>query len=286
MLRHRIASGKNGDPMRQVDLDGTTVFALTDCAPAPAACTYSFPDAVLADHPDAATRWFPQDQFNTRFGPFLLRTDAGDVLVDSGMGPGPSSYFPGLHGALPASLAAAGSALERITAVVFTHLHVDHVGWAPFLPNARFFVAEREWSHWSLLGALAGLPHHVAAFETCIAPLHAAGRLRVAAEGEEILPGVALLAAPGHTPGHHCVLVQRQLLIAGDIWHNPAQIAVPAWCHRADMDKPEAVRTRTRIADAAHHHGWLVAAGHFTEPNAFGRIVATPEGRAFEPLSA
>lgn len=263
--------------MRQID--DIDVFALTDCTPPAASCAYAFPDAVLAEHLATAARWFPGDEFRTRFGPYLLRCSAGDVLVDCGMGPGPNDYFPGLHGRLPAALAAAGSALEKITAVLFTHLHIDHVGWAPFLPNARFFVSEPEWLHWSQ-GAAAGLPHHVAAFACCVAPLAEAGRLAFMRAGTEILPGLLPLSAPGHTPGHHAILVQRQLLIAGDLWHNPAQIEVPAWCHRADWKKPAAIATRARLAAEAHRHDWLVTAGHFMESK-FGHIAATAGGHAF-----
>jgi len=286
MLRQRGGRGKHGERMRHIDLGGTQIFALCDCAPAPAPCDYAFPDAVLAEHPEAAAHWFAGEKFRTRFGAFLLRTGGGEVLVDCGMGPGPNDYFPGLRGELPASLAAAGSSLERISAVLFTHLHIDHVGWAPALPHARFFVAEPEWLHWSRGGAAAGLPHHVAAFARCVAPLAEAGRLAFMLSGTELFPGIVPWSAPGHTPGHHAVLVQGRVLIAGDTWHNPAQVEVPAWCHRADADKPAASTTRARIAAAAHEHGWLIAAGHFTEANVFGHVAANPGGYAFVPLTA
>jgi glyoxylase-like metal-dependent hydrolase (beta-lactamase superfamily II) len=284
MLRLDVEGGKQGGGMRQVDIAGAPVFALCDCTPGSAACAWSFPDAVLVEHPNAA-RWFEGGVFHTRFGPFLIRTEAGDVLIDCGIGPGPSDYFPGLRGNLPASLAAAGSALEKIGAVLFTHLHVDHVGWAPVLPNARFFVAEQEWAHWSQ-GPVAGLPHHVEAIARCIQPLAQAGRIEFLQAGAAILPGIVPIAAFGHTPGHCAILVRERLLIAGDTWHNPAQIEVPAWCHRADMDKAAAIATRTRIAEAAHRGNWIVAAGHFTEANAFGRIAAHANGYAFIPLGA
>jgi glyoxylase-like metal-dependent hydrolase (beta-lactamase superfamily II) len=271
--------------MRHVDVEGTRVVALCDCAPAAAACAWSFPDAVLAEHPEVASRWFEGGLFRTRFGAFLLRTPGGDVLVDCGIGPGPIAYFPGLRGQLPAMLAAAGSALEQIAAVLFTHLHVDHVGWAPLLPNARLFVSEAEWAHWSC-GAAAGLPHHVEAIERCIAPLAQVGRLAFMRMESEVLPGIRALPAFGHTPGHCALLVHERLLIAGDTWHNPAQIAVPAWCHRADMDKQAAVATRARIAEEARREGWIIAAGHFSEANVFGHIRSGADGYSFTPLAA
>ncbi len=266
--------------MRSVGIGDARLFALTDCAPAPAACSYSFPDADLAEHPEAA-RWFPAAQFRTRFGPFLLRRPAGDVLIDCGMGPGGVSYFPELAGNLDDELERAGSSLERIANVVFTHLHVDHVGWAPRLINAQFHVAAAEWEHWSQPNA--GLPHHVDAIARCIAPL--GDRLHMVEPGREILPGVALLAAYGHSPGHCAVLVEDRALIAGDSWHNPAQIEVPSWCHRADMDKPTAVASRRRLAALAAQRDWLVAAGHFSEDLAFGHIVPSGDGFAYAVIA-
>jgi glyoxylase-like metal-dependent hydrolase (beta-lactamase superfamily II) len=269
--------------MQRHDLGDWQVFALTDCAPAAAASAYSFPDANLATHPDAAARWLPDNSFHTRFGVFLLRGVAGDVLVDCGVGPGPHAYFPGLRGGLPAALAAAGSALDLVSTVIFTHLHLDHVGWAGHLPNAKFRVSAAEWAHWSDRGTDAGLPHHVAAFAACVAPLAEAGRLaQVGAISDEITPGISLLPAPGHTPGHHAVLVSERLLIAGDTWHNPAQIEVAAWSHRADHDKEAAAATRARLAAQAERDNWLIAAGHFQADVCLGTIAA---GR-FRPLTA
>jgi glyoxylase-like metal-dependent hydrolase (beta-lactamase superfamily II) len=261
------------------------VHLLTDCAPAFASSDYAFPNASIAGHP--AARWLPNGNFETRFGVVLLRGPAGDMLVDCGVGPGTSTYFPNLVGRLPEALAAYGASLESITEVIFTHLHVDHVGWAPLLPNAAFLVAEAEWAHWSRPDA--GLPHHMDAIARCIAPLAEAGRLRVVADDSNgraaVAPGLALLAAPGHTPGHHAVLLDDALLIAGDLWHNPAQIEVPAWCHRADRDPAQSTATRSAMAARAAAAGWLVAAGHFTRPNALGRIRSTAEGLEFVPTA-
>lgn len=264
--------------MREIEVAGTRVAALTDCAPGPADCGYSFEGSAIGG---AAARWFPGLRFETRFGPFLLRRPEGDVLVDCGLGPGPVGYFPGLVGRLDAALAAAGSGLDRVAAVVFTHLHVDHVGWAPLLTRARFFVAEAEWAHWR---QGVGLAHHVAAVAHCIAPLAAAGRLEMASGA--VLPGVELLPAAGHTPGHCAVLVDGRVLIGGDAWHNPAQIERPEWCHRADMDKAAAIAARRRLAARAAEAGWVVGAGHFREELAFGRIRAEGAGLQYAPLSA
>ena len=255
-----------------------TVTALTDAAPAPAPVAYSFPTAPVESRPALAARWFPDGEFRTRFGCWLLRTTGRNVLVDAGIGPGPVTYFPGLAGRLEAALREQSVALADIDLLVFTHLHLDHLGWAPWLPNAAFAVAEAEWAHWADGGEAAGKPHHVAAFRTSLLPL--AARVRCLPAGGAAAEGVVLLPAPGHTPGHCGVLVANRLLIAGDLWHNPAQVAEPTWCHRADHDPGQAVATRHALGRRALAEQWVVGAGHFEVP--FGRVTA----QGFEPAMA
>src|SRR3954463_702047 len=63
-------------------------------------------------------------------GGFLLRDRSGEraVLVDAGLGVGHIMGMSG--GAMLDSLAALGLGPADITDVVFTHLHIDHIGWA------------------------------------------------------------------------------------------------------------------------------------------------------------
>jgi len=202
------------------------------------------------------------------------------VLVDCGIGPGPVAYFPGLAGRLEAALHEHAATLAEIDLVVFTHLHLDHLGWAPYLPNAAFAVAEAEWAHWAEGGDAAGKAHHVAAFRASLLPL--AARVRRLPANGEAAAGIVLLPAPGHTPGHCGVLVADRLLIAGDLWHNPAQVAEPTWCHRADHNPAQAVATRRALGRRALLERWVVGAGHFETP--FGRVTAGGFEPAGEPV--
>ncbi len=279
--------------MRKLDLGGHVVYALTDCAPSPARREYSFPHADFAGEPELAEHWMQGGLFRTRFGAFLICTTDSHILVDCGLGPGPVTYFPGLAGNLPAQLAQACSSSNMIDMVIFTHLHIDHVGWAstmdarPQFAKARYLVGDQEWAHWSEAGDNAGLPHHVDAVRRAICPLARAGALEPTPPGAQVAPGIGLLPTPGHTPGHQSVLVsgtRDSLLIAGDLWHNPAQISVPAWGHRADMNQTVASRTRTEIALRATRESWIVAAGHFVDEHTFGRIKCRQDRLAFEPV--
>lgn len=200
------------------------------------------------------------------------------LLVDTGYGPrrlGADRTHPALGslggGELLGSLGGAGRAPEEIDTIAFTHLHDDHVGWAflghdrgPLFPAASFVLSTAEWR--------AGGGQIPAA-------LH--GRVRPAADGEEVFPGITLRESPGHTGGHagyvltlpggHGPGEDARLVIAGDVLHSPLQVAHPHWPVFFDSDADTAVRTRTAFLRDAAAPGTLVYAGHFADV-VFGRV--------------
>ena len=274
--------------MRKLDLGDAALLALTDASPAPADWRYAFARHAAEFDSPARLRWAPDGLFETRFCVHAL-VDGGSVtLVDAGLGPGPSPYFDGLGGRLDAELAAVGLSAGMVTRVMFTHFHLDHVGWASHdgkarFPGARYFAPQAELDHWQRHGPQAALPHHVAAFSAMIAPLLAQGLIEGLQPGQGAPGGGALAyrALPGHTPGHCALVLEdgvRRLAIAGDAWHSPAQIERPDWGHRADGDPQAAAASRAALARWAHESGAIIAAGHFPEPQGFGTIKATPAG--------
>ena len=69
-----------------------------------------------------------------RIGPgvanvYLFEEGGAVTIVDAGM--------PGYWNALPAELAAMGRALEDVRAVVLTHAHTDHIGFAERIRTER-----------------------------------------------------------------------------------------------------------------------------------------------------
>ncbi len=211
---------------------------------------------------------------------FLLRTPAGIVLVDAGIGDlGRPPYA--VPGRIEEELAAAGVDAEDVLHVVLTHLHADHAGGttrpdgAPRFPNALHHVHPADWSFFALVDD----PADVGAREA-MTVLEEAGMLDLTPEDREILPGVRTLHAPGHTPGHRCVLVEDgpfRMLLAGDLLHLPYQVAHPAWGSNHDEDTEEGARSRARLVERAVRERWAMAVGHFARP--FGGVVEGPAGR-------
>jgi N-acyl homoserine lactone hydrolase len=129
---------------------------------------------------------------------------------------------------------------SRLTRVILTHLHNDHVGGAPLLQNARFYVQEAE-----LKEAVWPVPFQRPIYETnqrgkMPSWAEILDRMEVLEGDTEIVPGVRALLLPGHTAGSQGVLVntaEGEFLIAGDLvplyenWPGTESQAVPNGNH-------------------------------------------------------
>jgi glyoxylase-like metal-dependent hydrolase (beta-lactamase superfamily II) len=222
-----------------------------------------------------------------------LLIEAGDhrIAVDTGIGPDRKDV-PGLGrcqgGAYLDSLARTGIAPEAVTDVVFTHLHVDHVGWTTRLvndsrqltfPNARHLVAEAEWHYWLGRGDSVGPSD-----EAVTRPL--ADRVTFVSDGHEIAPGVVVVAAPGHTPGHLALRIvsgEHRALLVGDIVYGAVHVERAEWPMALDVDPSRAVDTRHHLFRELKQEDTIGAAGHFTD-SAFGRLIGTGLSLLWRPL--
>src|SRR5689334_10601524 len=87
--------------------------------------------------------------------------------------------------------------------VVLTHFHYDHIGGTALFPNARFYVQEDEMRFYTGPGGTLPIIResiHVPDVLALVA-LNYAGRLTFRNGDAEILPGVWVHEASGHTPG-------------------------------------------------------------------------------------
>jgi len=131
----------------------------------------------------------------------------GRVLVDTGL--------TELHAAVadmdPHLIPVAEWSFDPVSIeiVVNTHLHFDHCGGNHLFAGRPTYVQRRE-----LEDALGPEPYTIREW------VEAPGVVYEALDGErEILPGVRLVPAPGHTPGSQVVVVEAgggPIVIAGD----------------------------------------------------------------------
>lgn len=202
-------------------------------------------------------------------------------------------------GALPVALAAEGIAPEDIDIVLFTHLHFDHGTGAvdaegkPMFPKARYLVGQTEYEFWWGEPSLAELPltDELRKFlrETAKAPLVALqGKIEQIAPGDEVAPGVKVIDAPGHTPGHLGVEVASAgegLIHVGDAASQPIlHLEHPDWFAGSDNWPAQSMMTRRTLLDRAAKENLLVMTYHFPFPGV-GRVTIDGDGWAWQPTA-
>lgn len=196
------------------------------------------------------------ETYNSPTNVTLVKHGADLILIDTGSG----DRFMPTAGKVWDNLKAAGIDKSTITKVIFTHGHPDHL-WGTvdefdevMLPNASFHVGAAEWDFWHGDNATRGLPAERAGFVTGARRNYAAIKDRVAMfkDGDEIVPGLQIVATPGHTQGHVSLALKGGdgLLITGDaLTHPTISFAHPEWKPAADHVPDQAVATRKQLLD-------------------------------------
>lgn len=227
--------------------------------------TLFFPDiATWPVDPDAwywRAPYLDEGRLTIDMGGFLLRTPDRAILVDLGVGDGkrrPNPNFDDRHDQWLSTLSRTGTPPERIDTVVFTHLHIDHVGyattrvddrWLPTFPAADHLVSRDELRYWSSPSSRAQLERLGDYIADSVLPLDDAGVLTPVDADHVITDEVRLVPAPGHTPGNVCVEIRshgRRAVFAGDMIHHALQLAFPE--HSTDYCVDDDLATRSRRA--------------------------------------
>ncbi|MGI6618028.1 MAG: N-acyl homoserine lactonase family protein [Saccharofermentanales bacterium] len=144
---------------------------------------------------------------------FLLEKGNQKIMVDTGMSWSeradkyhhPKSIQPeGM--AIHEQFSQRGYDPAEVDAVIFTHLHWDHVYYMDRFTNAEFFVHQKEYDF-----AMDPIPLYYKSYE------HPALGIRRQFEGfnfsfvkneQEIAPGIRVFDTPGHSPGHISVEIE------------------------------------------------------------------------------
>lgn len=165
---------------------------------------------------------------------YLIRHGRELMLWDAGLGAEllghPRPYRTGsasvviLRATIVAQLAVLGLRPRQVAILALSHVHSDHIGQAAAFSHARLIVGREDWR---LLTAAKPSPVLEPARLRPWIDGHAAKTL---VDGDYDVFGdgsVVMLATPGHTPGHHSLLVRLRrlgpVLLSGDLYGSESQ---------------------------------------------------------------
>lgn len=213
------------------------------------------------------------------------------TLLDSGTG----GQLSPKAGRFAANLKAAGIDPAAIGTVLITHYHPDHIFGlmakdtnAQTYPNAEIVVPAVEHKWWTDQSVFTKLPearHGLA--KRIQATLGAWKNVRQAEVGSELVPGIRMVATPGHTAGHASHVVAsggKQLVVTGDLTNLPAlNVRNPGWHLAFDGDAALAEASRRKVFDQAIADKAVVIGYHWGMPGA-GTLAKDGNGYAYVPV--
>ena len=219
----------------------------------------------------------------------IVNTGDKLILFDTGMGT--AKNFGPTTGRQQKSMKEAGIKPEDIDAVVFSHAHIDHIGGVVddsgkvLFPNAQYYIAQSDLDFWTDEGKAGGaLKDFIVHARKNLLPVR--DRLVFFKDGQEFLPGVQAISAPGHTVGHTIFMINsngKSLAFLGDLTHHPILLLEkPRMQFSYDTDPKQAAETRVKLLDMIATNKIPVMAYHYAWPG-IGHIAKTAEGFHYYP---
>lgn len=202
---------------------------------------------------------------------YLIKHGASYMLWDTGLSDKNLSAGETLMKSLPEQLATIGVKPEQIDIIGISHYHYDHMGQARYFPQARLLMGKGDLKVLQTPGLARAkmLAHWISG----------PGKLQEVVGDEDVFGDqtVVMLDLPGHTPGHHGLLVKLAkagpILLSGDVAHfreNYVGNGVPSF----NFDRAQSLASLDRFKGIAKNRRATVVIQH--EEADVGKLPAFP----------
>jgi glyoxylase-like metal-dependent hydrolase (beta-lactamase superfamily II) len=240
-------------------------------------------EQVLGEHGLDPRQW---EEYVSPYPSLMVNTGRHRVLVDTGAG-----EMAPTTGRLIPNLLAEGIAPEEIDTIILTHGHPDHIGGNTdaegrvAFPSARYVMWKKEWEFWTSEPDLSAMEVDEQIKQLLLTFAHKKlppirNQLQLIETEMEIVPGIKVLAAPGHTPGHIAVAVSsegQQLLCTSDAAIHLIHLEQPQWYSVFDLAPEQALASKRRLLERAVAERALVHTFHFPFPG-LGHVTRKRDG--------
>ncbi len=218
-----------------------------------------------------------------------VKTPEHRILIDAGGGQ--SDFAPGMRD-LKYDLYDLDIKPDEIDYVVITHAHWDHFAGILdsdsniTLPNAEYFMWKGEWDYCTSPEQLALTEEDNPKFtKQVLLPLRE--HIHLIEDEGEILPGISVMTAPGHSRGQIAVVVTSNgegVINVADAIHFPFLVENPDWVSSYDP-LPEATSlTRLKLLERATRENLLIFGFHFPFPG-LGYVKQDESGFHWQPVA-
>ena len=195
----------------------------------------------------------------------LVETGSELVLIDTGVGNKEDAKFRDIYGienegeptALEDAIHDAGFDASDVSVVINTHLHFDHAGGNTVLQpdgsigvsfeGVRHVVQRREWEFAHLQNERIRASYSLRNFD----PVHEAGLFEFVEGSRDVVPGIGVELAAGHTHGHQLVRIESEgesAVYVADLVPTAAHLPLP-WIMGYDVEPLVTMQNKQRVLE-------------------------------------